>query len=279
MKAKLRNFTPLPDVIVQKHGLVIASVWGRVWRYAQGGRSVCQASTSTLASDLNLGRRTVMRALKALVADDMLIDTTPDLKNKPHTYAIPQRFTLEISIFGVPESHSDEKDGVPESHSDEKDGVPESHTGVSESHSGVPESHSGCVRESHEDTVKIESKKQVKIQDSPPTPKQPSLQREMVGAIAQVCIMDLKIRRNAGRIARIAKELLKAGYIPEQIVKHYSPGGWWYLNDWRGKKNQPPTPEQLIDTIQKATKGLATTPNGAYHNPFRDMMEKENPNG
>ena len=64
--------------------------------------------------------------------------------------------------------------------------------------------------------------------------------------------MDIKIKTNAGRLAKRGKELLAAGYTPEQVEQLYSPGGWWYREDWRGQKGNPPKPENVGETIKTA---------------------------
>ena len=80
-------------------------------------------------------------------------------------------------------------------------------------------------------------------------------QAEMLGVLSNVTKLDYKIKRNAGRLAKPSKELLVAGYLPEQVKTFYSPGDWWYTHDWRGQKGQPPTPEQILETIAQANNG------------------------
>lgn len=77
-------------------------------------------------------------------------------------------------------------------------------------------------------------------------------QQRMVGALAVVTGMDVKIKTNAGRLGKRGKELLVAGYMPEQVEQLYSPGGWWYQNDWRGQKGNFPKPENIGETISIA---------------------------
>ncbi len=62
-------------------------------------------------------------------------------------------------------------------------------------------------------------------------------------AIANVCRMDLN--KNRGMLFAEAKRLKES---PSEIIKRYSPGGWWYLSDWRGKKGQSPRPAQIRET-------------------------------
>jgi hypothetical protein len=60
--------------------------------------------------------------------------------------------------------------------------------------------------------------------------------REMVQAIENLTLLDMKIRSNAGQIVRLAKELLTAGYTPEHVTQF----GELWKTDWRYKKNQAP---------------------------------------
>lgn len=68
--------------------------------------------------------------------------------------------------------------------------------------------------------------------------------------LASVCGMDAKL---AGRrLAKRGKELWAAGYSVEQIEQWYGEGGWWYREDWRGKKGSFPTPEDIQATVVQA---------------------------
>lgn len=63
-------------------------------------------------------------------------------------------------------------------------------------------------------------------------------------ALTEVCVVELSVATDAqkGQLGTSAKMLKKAGATPEQIAAF---GSWWYDNDWRGKKGQPPTPAQV----------------------------------
>lgn len=104
--AIMGGFTPIFDCVVQDVGLVGASVFGRMWRYCQGDRKACQASTSTIAESLNMSTRTVIRWQQELKTAGYLHDTTPELRNKPHTYRVTNKVTIQVSINAVTESHS-----------------------------------------------------------------------------------------------------------------------------------------------------------------------------
>lgn len=206
-EAKIKNFTPLMDELVQEFGITTAAVWGRVWRYAQQENRVCQASHDKIADELGVSRRTVIRHIKDLVDSGYLKDHTPDLRNRPHTYSITRKARIEITITGVTESHSKSKVGVTESPSDGD-------------------------RKSHEETIK-----ETKL-----TPY------NLAVVLADVCKMDLNA--NKGRLLREAKLLNEATPTPtaELVSSKYGGGGWWYANDWRGQKGEPPAPHFVRET-------------------------------
>lgn len=77
-------------------------------------------------------------------------------------------------------------------------------------------------------------------------------QKEIVGILAEVTGIDYHIKSNVGRLAKRGKEILEAGYTPEQVRICFGPHGWWYKNDWRGKKNQRPRPEDITGLIKQA---------------------------
>jgi len=78
-------------------------------------------------------------------------------------------------------------------------------------------------------------------------------QQAMVGALAEVWQVDVKTAPK-GRLGKAASALLKAEYTPEQVEVVYAAGGWWYRQDWRGQRGDPPTPEQVGETIARAVK-------------------------
>ena len=114
-----------------------ALVWGRIWRYCQMSDGVCRAKLETIAGELGMSDRTIMRHIDPLVADGYLLDTTPDLKNRPHIYADTGKLRIKISIEAT---------------------VTESHSTVTKSHGRVTESHRQGDRESVEESIKKESK-------------------------------------------------------------------------------------------------------------------------
>lgn len=135
--ATLSGFTPAPDVLIQEYGHITALVWGRIWRYCQMSDGVCRAKLETIAAELGMSERTIMRHIEPLVEDGYLMDTTPDLRNRPHIYADTGKIRIRMSIEAT---------------------VSESHRTVTESHRRVTQSHRQGDTESHEESIKKESK-------------------------------------------------------------------------------------------------------------------------
>lgn len=132
------GFTMIFDEVVAQHGLVVAAVFGVIWRNCQKNRHVCDASHDTLATATGLSRRTIIRSTKHLV-DAGLVILHDERKGKgQRTYTISPNFIVHINIgteTTVTESHSNDELGVTESHSrcDRESqqkgfGVTESHT-------------------------------------------------------------------------------------------------------------------------------------------------------
>lgn len=176
------------------------------------GKNVFPA-IETVAKKTGYNERTVQRATRQLEKIKLLV---PDGKGPNGT----NRWRIDIK-WRVTDSHP----------------VPESpRTRVTK---GVTDSHIGGVPQTPEPSLTV---------------NEPSFtpQQIMVGILAEVTGLDFKLKSNAGRLAKRGTELLRAGYLPEQVQANYSDGGWWYLNDWRGQKDQKPTPEQIIQTIKQA---------------------------
>jgi hypothetical protein len=126
----ISGFTPAPDILIQKYGYVPALVWGRVWRYTQGSDGICRAKLSTIAGELGMSVRNVIRELDLLCEGGYLKDTTPELRNKPHIYADTGKIRIRISVEAT----------------------------MTQSHSRVTQSHSHSDSESLEESIKKEVK-------------------------------------------------------------------------------------------------------------------------
>ena len=103
-----KGFTPLVDTLVEELGLVPAAVYGAVWRFCQMRNHVCSASLQKIAARAGVHLNTAQRHVKALVAAGYLIDTTPDLHNRPHTY----RDAGRVKMGGVIEATVSEGDST-----------------------------------------------------------------------------------------------------------------------------------------------------------------------
>lgn len=76
--------------------------------------------------------------------------------------------------------------------------------------------------------------------------------QDMFNILAETCKLDINLVR--GRIAGIAKSLIKAGYTVEDIKSF---AVWWKKNDWRGKEGKPPTLELITSMIKQSKDELA----------------------
>ena len=162
VSATMGGFTPSFDCVLQDVGLVGAAVFGRIWRYCQGHRGVCDASIETIAGELNTSTRTALRWAKKLCKLGYLEDLTPDLRNRPHTYRDTGKVSLQVQVVAVTESHTTE---------------PEREPTVTLSHSAMTESHSGYDLKSHEESIKRPCKREEKESpsgDALPIPSTPA---------------------------------------------------------------------------------------------------------
>jgi DNA-binding Lrp family transcriptional regulator len=98
---EISGFYPLFEVLLERYkDLITPAVFGVAWRYCQMSDGVCKASLRKIAQVLNVDEVTVMRRLKILCDDGYLIDTTPDLRNKPHVY-VDAGFVVMKNTLGV----------------------------------------------------------------------------------------------------------------------------------------------------------------------------------
>jgi len=130
----LSGFTLAPDVLINEYGYVTALTWGVVWRFCQMSDGVCRASLGKIAKRLGMSERTIIRHIADLCIGGYLKDTTPDLRNKPHIYADTGKIRVRLNLSAMTESHS-----------------------------AMTESHRQGDRESLEESIKKESKKQKKV--------------------------------------------------------------------------------------------------------------------
>ena len=151
----VQGFTPVIDIVVADVGLITATVYGRVWRYCQGERRVCQASMETIGEQIGVCRRTIMTHIDKLVEAGYLEDLTPDLRNRPHTYRDTGKAKIE-ALLSVKEMHTSD-DGVQEIHSgcaaDSQHCAADAHLGVQEIHMKRERQDKRVVEETRDSTT------------------------------------------------------------------------------------------------------------------------------
>jgi hypothetical protein len=99
--------------------------------------------------------------------------------------------------------------------------------------------------------------------------------KSLVDSLAEATGMRAEL--NYPRLARSARKLQQCGYTAEQIARLYGarqPGvkTAWYERDWRGKRGQRPTPEQIEETIAGLSAPEADPSSRAV---LRRLAEKE----
>jgi DnaD/phage-associated family protein len=92
------GITPCPDVLVAAYSHTTAVIWGKIWRYSNMSRGVCDASVLRIAEELNLTPNTIAKHIKLLEADGYVSDTTPDVRNKPHVYVDTGKLRVKIAL-------------------------------------------------------------------------------------------------------------------------------------------------------------------------------------
>ena len=123
----------------------------------------------------------------------------------------------------------------------------------------------------HEPLLSPNESKAEPVKDSaaPPPPPEPDVntKHELFKALIDVTFYRPgKNGKITGQLNNAAKTLSENGNTPEQVRALFSKGGLWYQLDWRGQKNQPPTPENVADEIDRLMdpdfQDLKATPNG-----------------
>jgi biotin operon repressor len=122
-ESSISGFVIAPKAIIQKYGGMAALVYGQVWLYAQQSKKVCFASIAKIASELRVSERTVIRHLKTLKDGGYLIDLTPNLRYKPHTYQISGK----VKLMQKTELVVDNTDNHPSSDKESASHVTKSH--------------------------------------------------------------------------------------------------------------------------------------------------------
>lgn len=85
-----------------------------------------------------------------------------------------------------------------------------------------------------------------------PSPKVLTPAQAWVDAICAVTGWDWHLKRNAGRAAKLGKELREAGGTVDELLAHFGQvdqgsAWWWFRDDWRGKRGQRPAASQIVE--------------------------------
>ena len=111
-----------------------------------------------------------------------------------------------------------------------------------------------------EPVVKPSRKREPKI-----TEEERAYYAETVPALAEACHLDLSIDGVWAQCQKQLRALYNAQVRPTAalVAREYGqPTGYWYAQDWRGQKGQPPAPHDVTNTWGAATTFKAVKTNG-----------------
>lgn len=111
-----------------------------------------------------------------------------------------------------------------------------------------------------EPVVKPSRKREPKITD-----EERAYYAETVPALAEACHLDLSIDGVWAQCQKQLRALYNAQVRPTAalVAREYGqPTGYWYAQDWRGQKGQPPAPHDVTNTWGAATTFKAVKTNG-----------------
>ena len=96
---QLTGLTPVIDGLLADIGLYPAYLYGYIWRKCQSNpRSECNEGIDTIVAETGLSRTTVIKHLQLLAHNGYIIDLTPDLRNKPHTYSLSGKISINANF-------------------------------------------------------------------------------------------------------------------------------------------------------------------------------------
>ena len=189
------GWTPCIDVLVDDYGIITAAVFGRVWRYCQGERGLCDASLETVAKETRLAYRTILRHVKLMVKDGYLEDLDPGVRYRPHRYRDTGKVHVTINLKA-----------------------------------GLSESQIRSVTESHIGMTESQLKKEVKKQRRDSRSDHPAILciRGLVGKYPPKELYDDAIKilgdsPDGEKLAACRKEWIQRGY---------NPNAWTWLTEW-----------------------------------------------
>lgn len=132
------------------------------------GQGWCNASKETIARNLDISPRTVIRHLHHLCSGDepYLKDLSPDLRNRPHTYVDTGQIRLDADNHAAAVTQS-QTITMTESQTKASKGVTESPSAMTQSHSTMTQSPPRYDTKSHEESIR-ESSQETKEETGPP---------------------------------------------------------------------------------------------------------------
>lgn len=262
---ELGGFTPVIDVVTEDVGLMTSVVFGLVWRHCQMKDRVCKKSVAELAEMLEVSSRTVRRHLEKLCDKGYIKDTTPDLRNKPHTYID----TGKVKIVGKIEAE------LSEYRYDKKS---QQNTAMTKSHS---ESDTKSQPLGHKVTATVTESpmnKTGKRSDKTKDTSHPFC-GVLTVAIAEICNLNIEYLAHAtGRELTRLAELFDKNHVTPAQVKEFE--GWRRIHHWSGKT--APTIKQVGELwgqyeawVKMGKPGLDAAKNGIPTPPTKPPVNTE----
>lgn len=260
-----RIYNTVMDDVVGQIGVYAFAVYALLLRHAdRGGR--CFPSHQRLADTLRISRPTVIRAIRTLV-DAGLISVTPRGAAGEQT---SHRYTVLPTAGGGSALQVQQ---------------PAASLAVNVVDTPCQSALQGCQAALQPPVNVVDTGRKPRLHEQDPvnntqfnkedrSPGRPAVpdpapELELAAALAEVCQMSLG--PNRGRLLREARQLSTATPPPTPALlhTHYGPGGWWWLNDWRGKQDEPPQPATIRETwgrwqaaTSERSKGHGTTAKG-----------------
>ena len=239
---KLNDFIPVNSNLASQIGLVKASVAGAVWKFSRLKNGVCQASAGTIGEQLGLERTTVHKALKALDSEGWIIDVTPNARNRTHHYKPTVDLINSLCSKTVDLINSDgpENDETVDLITPTVDLITQKESLKDFFNTTSPNGDDG----------KPSPTKKNKNSDSKKSRASPEELREdqlVFATLADLCGYDLGIitQDDRGKLNQAGKLFRRRGHTVQDLNDFRD---YWYSQDWRGKKNQPPTLSQIRET-------------------------------
>ncbi len=257
---QLTNYTPVIDEVCDDVGFLGAIIYGVVFRYCQMKESKCFATRDAIAKRANCSDRSVKRWLKELCKKGYIKDLTPKAKNRPHEYILTDKAAMITRVTGVTESHGDVPEEVPHHDRESQHHDRESRQGDRESRPTMTESHAGGDRESREETLQEtiqETTQETEESASAPAPppaatppaKKPRSAKQQARDAMSNALLELCFDRGPDKwgtlpsvdqanLGKATTKWLGENVTPDDIQSF---GQWWYAEDWRGRKGEPPS--------------------------------------